>query len=71
MEPESDDTKAARQKHGAKLKTIKELFPAWTDEDLLGVLAEANGDLETSITRISEGQLRRPRRAIIRACVAN
>ncbi|KAJ1974357.1 RNAPII degradation factor [Dimargaris xerosporica] len=38
-----------------KLVTLNELFPNWTDEDLLFTLQEAYGDLEIAIDRISEG----------------
>ena len=44
------------KKHYApKLSTIKELFPDWTDEDLVFALQETDGNLETTIERISDG----------------
>ena len=41
--------------YAPKLNTIKEMFPHWTDEDLVFALQETNGDLERTIDRISEG----------------
>jgi hypothetical protein len=32
------------------------MFPGWTDEDLLSVLNDVNGSLETAVGRISEGE---------------
>lgn len=39
------------------LKILKQLFSEqqWTDDDLVSVLMEVNGDLDTAIGRISEG----------------
>ncbi|GAA5839853.1 hypothetical protein JCM11251_001232 [Rhodosporidiobolus azoricus] len=55
LDDEADETKALRSKFGSKLATAKELFPQWSDEDLLFALQEANGDLEVAIVRMSEG----------------
>ena len=52
---ESDETRALRRKYGDKLATLKEMFPGWTDEDLLSTLNDVNGSLETAVGRISEG----------------
>lgn len=52
---EPEELRLSRKKHGQKLATIRELFPTWTDEDLLMALNEASGDLELAATRISEG----------------
>lgn len=41
--------------YASKLNTIKEMFPTWTDEDIVFALQETNGDLEGTIERISEG----------------
>jgi hypothetical protein len=53
---EPEELKLIRKKHGHNLATIRELFPNWTDEDLLMALNEASGDLELAAARISEGQ---------------
>ncbi len=53
---ESDEFRALRRKYAEKLTTIKEMFPAWSDEDILSLLGEVNGSLEVAVTRISEGE---------------
>ena len=46
-----------RKKFGSgKVETIKELFPDWSDADILYALQETDGDIEVAATRISEGQ---------------
>ena len=44
-----------KKQHADKLNTIKEMFPDWTDEDIVFALEETDGDLESTIERISEG----------------
>ncbi|ORY79297.1 hypothetical protein BCR35DRAFT_96755 [Leucosporidium creatinivorum] len=44
-----------RSKYSSQLATTKELFPDWSDEDILQAIQDANGDVETTILRISEG----------------
>ena len=41
--------------YAPKLGLVKEMFPAWTDEDIVFALQETDGDLEATIDRISEG----------------
>lgn len=41
--------------HAVKLSTMKEMFPDWTDEDLVFALQETGGNLEDTIERISDG----------------
>ena len=41
--------------YAPKLGTVKEMFPNWTDEDIVTALQETDGDLEATIERISEG----------------
>ncbi|KAM0788366.1 hypothetical protein ACM66B_001506 [Microbotryomycetes sp. NB124-2] len=50
-----DSTKQAKQRFSKQLSQAKELFPDWSDEDLLSAIQEANGDAELAILRISEG----------------
>ena len=38
-----------------KLSTMKEMFPDWTDEDLVFALQETDGNLENTVERIYEG----------------
>ena len=51
-----DATKQLKQRYSKQLTQARELFPDWSDEDLLNALQEANGDVELAILRISEGQ---------------
>ncbi|KAH8694938.1 hypothetical protein BGW36DRAFT_360659 [Talaromyces proteolyticus] len=44
-----------KKKYADALPTLKELFPDWTDEDLVFALEDANGVLESAIEHISEG----------------
>jgi hypothetical protein len=50
-----DQTASLRSKYSTQLSTTKELFPDWSDEDILQAIQDANGDVETTILRISEG----------------
>ena len=55
---ESNEFRALRQKYVEKLTTIKEMFPAWSGEDILSLLGkvnEVNGSLEVAVMHISEG----------------
>jgi len=44
-----------KKQYSSQLSTLKELFPDWSDVDLIFALQECNGDLQTTIERISEG----------------
>ncbi|KKK21598.1 hypothetical protein P175DRAFT_0522674 [Aspergillus ochraceoroseus IBT 24754] len=46
-----------KKKYSDTLPMLKELFPDWTDEDLVSALEDADGDLEQAIDRISEGNV--------------
>ena len=42
--------------YGQKLQTLKEVFTSeWSDNDLLTILDEVQGDVDTAIDRISQG----------------
>lgn len=45
-----------RQKYKSQLATAHELFPDWSDDDLIATLTEYNGDVEQTILAISEGE---------------
>jgi len=45
-----------KKQYGSKVTTIKEMFPEWTDEDVVFALQETNGDLETAVDRITDGK---------------
>ena len=44
-----------KRQYADKLKTMNEMFPTWTDEDLVFALKEADGDVGAAATRMSEG----------------
>ena len=52
-----DDEEVAQLKKtfGSKVTTIKDMFPEWTDADIVLALQETNGDLETTVDRIASG----------------
>ncbi|KAJ2604026.1 RNAPII degradation factor [Coemansia sp. RSA 1722] len=52
---EAPEFKILRTKYSNGLKTLNEMFPDWTDADLLSALKEADGNLEITIARIAEG----------------
>jgi len=43
--------------YGSKVSTIKEMFPDWTDEDVVFALQETDGDLETTVEHITDGKI--------------
>ncbi|KAI2465887.1 hypothetical protein F4781DRAFT_374802 [Annulohypoxylon bovei var. microspora] len=51
------DVSQLRKQYGVKLDTIKELFPTWSDADILYALKETDGDVEIAATRIAEGTI--------------
>jgi hypothetical protein len=44
-----------KKQYSSELPMLKELFSDWTDVDLLFALQETDGDLTSTIERISEG----------------
>ena len=44
-----------KSRYSAQLGVVKEMFPDWTDEDIVFALQETDGDLESTIERITEG----------------
>lgn len=51
-----------KKKYSSTLPMLKELFPDWTDEDLVFALEDAGGDLEQAIDHITEGMRSAPAR---------
>lgn len=49
-----------KKRYQAQLSTLKELFPDWTDAELVLALEESDGDLQTTIEKISEGESPHP-----------
>ena len=46
---------ALGEKYSSQLVVLKELFSDWTQDDLIFALSESDGDLDRTISRISEG----------------
>lgn len=57
--PTLDDPEVAHLKdaYGTKLPIVKELFPDWSDVDILYGLQETDGDEALTVERIADGTL--------------
>ncbi|KAF1947796.1 hypothetical protein EJ02DRAFT_5235 [Clathrospora elynae] len=44
-----------KKRYQSHLSTLQELFPDWSDADLVLAIEESDGDLQTTIEKISEG----------------
>lgn len=45
-----------KKRYQPQITTLKELFPDWTDADLVLAIEDSDGDLQTTIEKISEGE---------------
>lgn len=45
-----------KKKYASHLMTIKEMFPDWTEDDIVFALEESNGDMERTVERMTEGE---------------
>lgn len=54
-EDDTEEVRTLRATYPTQLAMLSELFPTWTDEDLLFVILESNGEVEVAVGRISEG----------------
>jgi len=45
-----------KKQYGTQLATLSELFPDWTEEDIVFALQETDGDLEGTVERITSGK---------------
>lgn len=45
-----------KKKYASELGVMRDVFPDWTDVDLVFALEEANGDIALTIERIASGQ---------------
>lgn len=50
-----------RKKYGDKTGVIREMFPDWSEVDVLFALQETNGDQTEAVTKIAEGKFIAPR----------
>ena len=44
-----------KSRYHSNVGTVKEMFPDWTEEDIVFALHETDGDLEGTIDRIAQG----------------
>ena len=44
-----------KKQYSSQIPILRDMFPDWTDVDLVFALQETNGDLQTTIERITEG----------------
>jgi len=54
-ESTTEEMAQLKVKYSAQLKTLKDVFPDWTTEDLVYTLQEVNGDLDMATDRITGG----------------
>lgn len=54
---EQGELAALKKRYQPQLSTLKELFPDWTDAELVLAMEDSDGDLQTAIEKISEGEL--------------
>ena len=54
---EDGEVSQLKKQYGSKVSTIQEMFPDWTDEDVVFALKETDGDLESTVDRITDGKL--------------
>lgn len=47
-----------KQQYGSKISLINEMFPEWSDMDIVYALQEADGDENLAVTRIADGTSR-------------
>lgn len=54
-----------KKQYASQLSMLKDMFPDWTDVDLVFALQETDGDLSTTIDRITEGMRRLSERSML------
>lgn len=55
FDDEGGDFGELRKQYGDKTSVIREMFPDWSEVDVLFALQETNGDENEAVTRIAEG----------------
>lgn len=48
---------AMKKKHAAQLPMLKDMFPDWTDMDLVFALEESDGDISAAVDKITQGSV--------------
>lgn len=55
FDDDEGDIGELRKQYGSKTGVIREMFPDWSEVDVLFALQETNGDENEAVTRIAEG----------------
>lgn len=55
FDDDGGDVGELRKQYGGKTSVIREMFPDWSEVDVLFALQETNGDENEAVTRIAEG----------------
>ena len=53
---ESPEVRELRKKYGDKLFSLKDIYGSWSDEDLLTLLNDCNGNADIAATKIADGE---------------
>lgn len=53
---EAGELAELKKRYQGQLSVLKELFPEWTDADLVLAIEDSDGDLERTVEKISEGE---------------
>ena len=59
FDDDGGDIGELRKQYGDKTSVIREMFPDWSEVDVLFALQETNGDQNEAVTRIAEGMSHR------------
>ncbi|KAF2828614.1 hypothetical protein CC86DRAFT_404516 [Ophiobolus disseminans] len=54
---EAGELAELKKRYQGQLSTLKELFPDWSDADLVLAIEDSDGDLERTVEKISEGSV--------------
>jgi hypothetical protein len=54
---EAGELAELKKRYQGQLSMLKEVFPDWTDADLVLAIEDSDGDLQRTIEKISEGKL--------------
>ncbi|CAM1506847.1 Fc.00g064880.m01.CDS01 [Cosmosporella sp. VM-42] len=57
FDDDGGDIGELRKQYGDKTSVIREMFPDWSEVDVLFALQETNGDQSEAVTRIAEGSI--------------
>jgi hypothetical protein len=56
MSSKQKHSNSTNTKYSSEITMLKDIFPDWSEMDLMAAIEEAQGDVSLACTRISEGQ---------------